>query len=170
MFCPKCGAADQNTDSYCKRCGEWLPDMSHLGRRHGRLKARTPEQRNRKMRVLESISALMALSSAIIIFLVLAGKLDKDLLNLAAQLCICTAIFQAVNFAIGRSLQKRLKQGRGSSSDDGRAISFAVTEDAPQLNQGDAGQFIPAPSVTENTTAILEPAVRITEQSKSSRK
>jgi len=170
MFCPKCGAADQNADSYCKRCGEWLPDTSHLGHRHGRLKVRTPEQRNRRMRVLESASAFMATSSAIIIFLVLAGKLDKAVLSIAADLCICTAIFQAVNFAIGRSLQKRLKQGRRSSSDDARAISFAVSEDTPQLNQGDASQFTPVPSVTENTTAILEPALRITDRGKSSRK
>ena len=32
MFCSKCGAADQSADSYCKRCGEWLPDTARLAK------------------------------------------------------------------------------------------------------------------------------------------
>src|SRR5438270_13147191 len=66
MFCSKCGAADQSADSYCKRCGEWLPDTTRLGRRRGRIRARTPEQRHQKMRIIEAMSALAARSSAVI--------------------------------------------------------------------------------------------------------
>ena len=63
MFCQKCGAAEQKADSYCTRCGEWLPDTEHLGRRRGRFRQRTPEERNRKMRVMEAVSALFAVAS-----------------------------------------------------------------------------------------------------------
>ncbi len=28
MFCPKCGTADQIENSYCRNCGEFLPDLT----------------------------------------------------------------------------------------------------------------------------------------------
>ena len=31
MFCPKCGSGGQRAESYCKRCGEWLPEADALG-------------------------------------------------------------------------------------------------------------------------------------------
>jgi uncharacterized membrane protein YvbJ len=56
MFCPKCGANDQQTDSYCTRCGQWLPDMDNLNRPRF-LWNKTPAQKIRKMRILEALSA-----------------------------------------------------------------------------------------------------------------
>jgi hypothetical protein len=161
MFCQKCGAADQSMDSYCKRCGEWLPDTTHLGRRHGRLRARTPEQRNRKMRLLEILSALFALSSAGLIMGVLTGNLDKTLLSLALNFCMVITAFQVVNFAIGRSLQKRIKQAR---DDVDRVNNLEQGKAAPQLNEADASLFVHPASVTESTTALLESSPRRTEE------
>ncbi|MDQ3819699.1 MAG: hypothetical protein M3362_18770 [Acidobacteriota bacterium] len=162
MFCSKCGAADQSADSYCKRCGEWLPDKSHLGRRRGRFRARTPEQRHRKMRVLEVVSAVAALSSALIILAALAGKVERPVLVIAADLCFVTAVFQAVNFAIGYSLQKRLRQVRDEAD---RTGIFEAKSDRPQLNQPDTGDLVrSASSVTESTTELLEPLPRIIER------
>lgn len=157
MFCPKCGAADQSVDSYCKRCGEWLPDTSHLGRRRGRLTTRTPEQRNRKMRVLEAASFLAALTSAFIIGAYFSGKLEKPALVIALDLSVITAIFQIVNFIIGRSLQKRLKQGRDDAE---REVALKPASERFQLQQADTSSLVQPASVTENTTAILEPIPR----------
>jgi uncharacterized membrane protein YvbJ len=47
MFCPKCGADDQGAESYCKRCGEWLPDLDAI-RRPGLFRKRTREEKIRK--------------------------------------------------------------------------------------------------------------------------
>lgn len=164
MFCSKCGAADQSADSYCKRCGEWLPDTERLGRRRGRIRARTPEQRHQKMRIVEAMSALAALSSAVIILAVLAGKVDRPALVLAADLCFVTVIFQAINFLIGHSLQKRLRQGRDESERSG--IIEAGTSQA-QLNRADTGNLVrAASSVTEGTTELLEPVPRVAERKK----
>ena len=47
MFCPKCGADAQKAESYCTRCGEWLPDVNSFTRtlqkkiEQSRLKAET---------------------------------------------------------------------------------------------------------------------------------
>ena len=159
MFCSKCGAADQSADSYCKRCGEWLPDTARLGRRRGRIRARTPEQRHQKMRVIEAMSALAALSSAVIILAVLAGKVDRPVLVMAADLCFLTAIFQAINFVIGYSLQKRLRQGHDET---GRTGILEANTDRPQLNQADTRNLArAASSVTESTTEILDAVPRV---------
>jgi len=157
MFCPHCGAGEQNVDSYCKRCGEWLPDTSHLGRRRGRLTARTPEQRNQKMRILEAASFLAALASAFIIGAFFSGKVEKSALMIALDLSVMTAAFQVVNFIIGRSLQKRLKQGREEAERDG---ALQAASERFRLKQADTSSLVQPASVTENTTAILEPAAR----------
>jgi len=163
MFCSKCGAADQSADSYCKRCGEWLPDTTRLGRRRGRIRARTPEQRHQKMRIIEAMSALAALSSAVIILAVLAGKIDRPALVMAADLCFLTAILQAINFAIGYSLQKRLRQGHDEND---RSGILEAKADRPQLNQADTRNLVQPSSVTESTTELLEPVPRVMEQKK----
>jgi hypothetical protein len=168
MFCPKCGAAEQSTDSYCKRCGEWLPDTSHLGRRRGRLRARTPEQRNRRMRILEAASALSALGAAVLIAAVMAGRLDKPALAIAMDLCIVTAMFQVVTFLIGYSLQKRQKQGRDEVD---KSINLESGKSGGQLNPADTGHLVPPPpSVTESTTALLEPAPNVAGRKEGGRK
>ncbi len=30
MFCPNCGAPDQTTESFCRKCGAYLPDFEKL--------------------------------------------------------------------------------------------------------------------------------------------
>lgn len=163
MFCSKCGAADQSADSYCKRCGEWLPDTKRLGRRRGRLRARTPEQRHQKMRILEAMSAIAALSSAFIILAALAGKVDRHGLSMAVELCFVTAAFQIVNFAIGYSLQKRLRQGRDETDRTG----ILEAADPAQLNRADTSNLArAASSVTESTTELLDPVPRVMERKK----
>ena len=162
MFCQKCGAADQSVDSYCKRCGEWLPDPEQIGRRRGSIRSRTPEQRNRKMRFMEALGALFSLSAFLIIMGVLAGKLNKPMLVLAADFCIVTLIFQIVSFLIGRTLQNRLKRARTEEHE--AAALPKVEENAPQLNPADYSSFVPPASVTENTTELLETMPRAQEK------
>jgi hypothetical protein len=118
---------------------------------------RTPEQRNRKMRVLEVVSFLTTLSSAVIIGLVAAGRLENPALMIALDLCIVTAVFQAVNFVIGYGLQKRLKQGRDESD---KEAALKAEAERLQLRQADTNNLVQPASVTESTTALLEPALR----------
>ena len=77
MFCPKCGAADQSAESYCKLCGDWLPDVDALTR-PGLFRKRTREEKLRKMRVLEMVSAGLSLTSAAIIAAVLVRQMIRS--------------------------------------------------------------------------------------------
>ena len=156
MFCPKCGAEAQTAESYCKRCGEWLPDIDHLTRPRV-FRKRTREEKIRKMRVLEAVSAGLSLTAASIIITVLAGGADTQLLFLAAICCFLIAAYQVINFYLGYKLQHRIDQTRAKGT---REIIGESTNRVRGLSAGDASSFVGGSSVTEDTTELLEPLPR----------
>jgi hypothetical protein len=119
------------------------------------------------MRILEAVSALSALASAALITAVLAGRLDKPALVIAMDLCIMTAIFQVVTFLVGYSLQKRQKQGRAEVDS---SMNLETGKGNRQLDRADTSHLVEPPSVTESTTALLEPVPTFREPQKSDRK
>jgi hypothetical protein len=156
MFCPKCGASDQSADSYCRRCGEWLPDIDALARPRLFRKS-TREQKIRKIRILEAISAGLSLTSAAIIISVLRGGADTQLLLLAVFCCLIVAAYQVVNFYLGHKLQQRVDQSRTRSKGE---IKSGAEESVRVLSTGDATPFVGGHSVVEGTTQLLEPLPR----------
>jgi hypothetical protein len=159
MFCPKCGVGDQSAESYCRRCGKWLPDME--GRTRPRLFPRTPKQKIRKMRVLEIMSAALALAAAAMIFYFPSSQGDMSLLNLAGTFCVAIALYQAVNFYFGLTLHPK----RGKNEVEGGGEIPIDTKELPQpfIEQGEK-EFIELPSITENTTDLLRPMPRAAER------
>lgn len=153
MFCPKCGADAQAADSYCKRCGEWLPDIDALTRPR-LFRKRTREEKIRKMRVLEAVSAGLSLTAAAIIISILAGGGDTQLLFLAAFCCVLVAAYQVVNFYLGYKLQERIDQTRAKRTD---AVKAGAENRVRGLSSGDATSFVGGHSVVDNTTELLEP-------------
>ena len=152
MFCPKCGADAQSADSYCKRCGEWLPDIDALARPR-LFRKWTREQKIRKMRILEAISAGLSLAAAAIIISVLRGGADTQLLTLAVFCCFIVAAYQVVNFYLGHKLQQGVEQSRAGGTGE---IKAGAAEGARALGSGDATQFVGGDSVVEGTTKLLE--------------
>ena len=152
MFCPKCGVDAQNAESYCTRCGEWLPDLNSL-RRPGLFRKRTREEKIRKMRVLEAISAGLALTAAAMIFAVLSGSADTQLLFLSLLCCVIVAVYQIVNFYLGSTLQKKIEQSR-------LKLETLPHKTAEQLGSGESTTFVNPQSVVENTTKHLDAVPR----------
>lgn len=152
MFCPNCGADSQSAESYCRNCGKWLPDIDALGKRRlfGKL---TREQKVRKIRILEAVSAGLSLTSAAIIMSVLTGG-DVKLLFLAAFCCTIVAVYQGVNFYLGYKLQQKAVQSRVENTDETEQIAEKKIN---ILNAADTTQFVNQQSVIENTTELLEP-------------
>ena len=159
MFCPGCGADGQTAESYCKRCGKWLPDVEALSR-PGLFRKRTREEKIRKMRVLEAVSAALSLTAGAIITSVLVGGSDTQLLNLAVFCCIVVAVYQMVNFYLGYKLQQRIDRSRSELPDEieGAEEAFGT------LNAADTTPFVNRASVVENTTEVLEPLSRKAKQ------
>jgi hypothetical protein len=156
MFCPKCGADGQSAESYCKRCGEWLPDIDALARPRLFRKS-TREQKIRKMRILEAISAGLSLTSAAIIISVLRGGAETQLLILAVFCCFIVAAYQVVNFYLGHKLQQRVDKSRTVGVGE---IKAGAEENVRVLSNGDATPFVGGRSVVEGTTKLLEPLPR----------
>lgn len=150
MFCPKCGAKDQSAESYCKRCGEWLPDVDAMVG-PSLFRTRTREEKIRKMRVLEAVSAGLSLMTAAIIISVLAGGADPQLLFLAALCCLFVAAYQVINFYLGHKLQERIAQSRSNRTNS----LIAGEERVAKLNPVDTSSFVNRASVVENTTENL---------------
>ena len=149
MFCPNCGVEGQNVESYCRFCGEWLPDINALAKRKlfGKL---TREQKIGKMRVLETVSAGLSMTSAAIIISVLAGG-DIKILFLAAFCCLIVAVYQAVNFYFGYKLHKKADQKLTEDE-----IKTIAEKRINALNAGEKTEFVNRQSVTENTTELLK--------------
>jgi hypothetical protein len=150
MFCPKCGAKDQSAESYCKHCGEWLPDVDAMVG-SGLFRTRTREEKIRKMRVLEAVSAGLSLTAAAIIISVLAAGADPQLLFLAVFCCLFVAAYQVVNYYLGHKLQERIAQSRSNPTTGLKAGE----ERFAKLNPADTTPFVNRASVVENTTKNL---------------
>lgn len=161
MFCPKCGAGGQSTESYCKRCGEWLPDLDGI-RSPGLFRTRTREEKIRKMRVLEAVSAGLSLTAGAIITSVLLTGTNVQLLSLAVLCCVLVAAYQMINFYLGHKLQQRIDQSRS-----GLPGEIQEAEEAfGRLNAADTTPFVNRASVVENTTELLETHPRAAKRGK----
>jgi hypothetical protein len=153
IFCARCGTAGQKVESYCRSCGEWLPDPEVKWHPRDRLRGLSPERKWRRLRTLEVLTALAAAGAAFIAFAVRAGA-DLDLLIVSMLLCLVVVAWQAVALFIGRSIQGG--RGRGPA-EGGLALPAARAGARPSLNPADTGGLVRPPSVTENTTALLDP-------------
>jgi hypothetical protein len=155
MFCPKCGTDGQSAESYCKRCGEWLPDLDAI-RSPGFFRKRTREEKIRKMRVLEAVSAGLSLTAGAIVTSVLVTGTNVQLLSLAILCSVVVAAYQMINFYLGHKLQQRIDQSRSELSHEIQGGEEAFG----RLNAADTTPFINRASVVENTTELLEPLPR----------
>ncbi len=156
MFCPKCGNSGQAPDSYCRQCGEWLPDLSS-GHGVGRFRRSSREHKVRKMRVLQFVSIGLSLASTAMIISFLSGSLDKGLLTLAALCGFLVAVYQMITVFIGKSVLAP-KSGQSESAKPQISTTQDVAYEA--LNPADTGTFIKPDSVVDDTTALLDPVPR----------
>ena len=153
IFCARCGAPGQRAESYCRSCGEWLPDPAAAGRRRGRLRRLSPERKQRRMRALELLSAAAALVSGLVTVAVRNGA-EQDLLLIPIMLCFAVVGWQAIAFLMGRSIQGRRGQ---VTAEGGPALSPPQVAARSALKPADTTDLVRPPSVTEETTALLDP-------------
>ena len=146
MFCPHCGAQDQKSTSYCRRCGEWLAEPSAK-----------PEQRMKVMMVFNGLNSLMALAAAIVLYSTYLNSPEaKWSIYVAGALCSIIAVHQLISFIFAIGLRLRSQRSRDELSPP----SFSDAERSGQIEGRDTRRFVDMSSVTENTTEILQGAPR----------
>ena len=152
MFCQHCGNANQQPDSYCARCGEWLAKMSKSPTRKS-----SPEEIMSSLRAFSGINALMALCAAFIIYFFNAGNGAHSSIYVAGAFCCVIAVHQFLSFYWNHELQKRLKKRREIVPAETPLYSPPPQQALPPARTMPLTQ---PRSITENTTELLEPVPR----------
>lgn len=122
------------------------------------------------MLVFNTLDAVLALASAIIIFATQAGRAGHaSLVYLAAAFCIVIAAHQIISLGVNLKIQRRLKRARTGDANAAAATAVLAGETnahAHALNPADSALFtgVQRRSVTENTTELLDAVPRQTEQ------
>ena len=152
MFCPKCGAADQTSESYCRSCGWWLVDPEP-GQSIGIFRKSTREQKIRKMRILGLIGIALSLTSAGIIWAFLSGPIDRGTLFIALMCSLIVAVYQAVTMYLGYRVTSTPPRRDGLNEGTRESVAQGeLREPAPSHLNAPA-------SVTDGTTELLDPAL-----------
>lgn len=153
MFCPKCGAGEQHADAYCKRCGEWLPEHVGIARRALWGEGIAPEKKLKSVLVRQTLSALLALASAIVLFMT-GANLDNasSRLKVVALLCLLVAGMQLDGFFLTLRIYRNLRHNRvdADRSANSSTAPTILTETADERLNGKA-------KGAEDTTRKLEP-------------
>ena len=126
MYCTHCGADEQHSKAYCRKCGKWIGSSA-------------PEERLAVMIIFNALSALFGAASAIVLFSRMSNGADWPI-KLAGIFCIIIPVYQTICFIFALSLQMRIKRGKAQRDLD-RLGSSALSAPYIAIRRG--------PSVTE---------------------
>ena len=160
MYCPSCGKSDQEKNTYCRQCGEFLPGLKSKGRSGQPI---TPDAQIKMSITFNLMSAIAGIAVGI---LLLVNHLDREGTHfsvfIAISLLFTISAWQIVSFFNNLKLHKRFKRQREDESEeeihsDQQEFEPIKTKDLlPEANLSDV---VPA-SVTENTTKSLKQKIR----------
>ena len=154
MFCPKCGKSDQKKNTYCRQCGEFLPDLSKIKNGH----VKTPKERFKLSMVFNLLSAFMGIGTAVALLIVFGGREGTHpVIFSAISVLTVISIWQIVSFFNNRDLKKTFIRDAENVENEIKTLEPAQTKKL--LDEPDLSDVIPA-SVTENTTKNLKQKVK----------
>ncbi len=152
MFCPNCGGAEQNPDTFCRKCGNFLPDFESLQK-----KKVTPGQHLVANGVLTGMTAVVSAALAIMLYATFLGRDDTPMLIYVTAGFLTAMFFWQVQVIWRTILLKKSLPARGNDTarpDIAKQPLFRPAEASNFLPEADPEAFIPA-SVTEGTTRSL---------------
>ncbi len=155
MFCSNCGKADQIENSYCRSCGEFLPDLTR--NKMASFGGETPEEQIRTNLILNLLSALVSLALAISLYVFFYGKDAPPLIYLTAAFLLAMSGWQFSTCYIGLKLNKNFSKRREASAAENQTkqeTQFESTNTKELLNEADFTDIVPT-TITENTTKHL---------------
>lgn len=153
MFCPRCGRAEQQPETYCRQCGIFLPDLSKPFKRE-----HPPEEHLKANTVLSLLTIIASFTLAILLYSILGFRPDTHpLIYVTAGLLTGMGGWHIQTLIRTRLLAKQWKRrarlaGTGASVRDAQSFESAAT--AKLLDQPDFANTLQA-SVTEDTTRHL---------------
>ena len=152
MFCPKCGNPEQSPESFCRRCGNYLPDFDKL-----KPAEIPPEQHITANIWLSAMTAVASLTLAIILHSIFWNLPDTPvIIYVTAGFLMAMSAWQVQVFIRTLKLKKHFERRKNSNT--------AAAEHPPEIAEHEVRGNLPegnfanvAPfSVTHNTTKKLK--------------
>ena len=157
MFCPNCGKADQTINSYCRQCGEFLPDLS--GKNKLVIGGNTPEEQIQVNLILNIMSAVVSFVLAAALYITYYGNPEaRGLIYIVAAFLLAIGAWQLTIFSVNLKLKKHFKKRKETGIDitsQPEAAQFQTAETKELLPEADFKNIAPE-SVTEQTTRKLK--------------
>ncbi|MCO6510562.1 MAG: hypothetical protein J5I65_07185 [Aridibacter famidurans] len=154
MFCPTCGKSDQTENTYCRQCGEYLPDFESGGNM-----PKSPAEQFKMSLIFNVLSAVAAVGMATALLIYHAGMDDvTPLIWSAISLFYVIGIWQTVSFFNNWKLRKRfIRKEKFKKKGKGAETGKLEGSDEPELilPEADPSHAVPS-SVVEETTRELE--------------
>lgn len=146
MFCPKCGRSDQQSETYCRQCGVFLPNLDKLVK-----KETAPEEHLTANTFFSGMTVVVSFVLAALLYSILAFRPDTHwLVYVTAGFLLAIGGWHIQTFVRTRALKKQWKRRTPSAGVD--AVLESTT--ARSLDPANLENAVPA-SVTENTTREL---------------
>ena len=157
MYCPNCGTGEQKENSYCRSCGEFLPDISKRSKLA--FGGNTPEEQIKTNLFLNLLSAIVSLVLSILLYWTIWQRGDTLPINfIVAAFLLAMSVWQFSTFIVGLKLKKNFDKRKASSEDKERTEekvkAFETAQTKELLNEANFDNAVPT-SVTENTTKHL---------------
>lgn len=154
MFCPNCGNADQKKNTYCRKCGIFLPDFENV--KHREI---PPEQHFVANNTLNFMTALVSLGLAITLYGLFFGKNDTHFVIYLTAGFLTAMFFWQVQVIWRTLLLKKqfpgLNKNKGGENQDTENLrGFEPAKTKELLDEADLSDVVPV-SVIENTTTKL---------------
>ena len=155
MFCPNCGKSEQSENTYCRSCGEFLPDSTKNSQLF--FVVNTPQQ---KANIISGVSLIAFVFSLFFGWWLYATKFNIPLINwLATAFLIFNAVWHISNFFAVQNLAKLPKVNKEKTD-----LQKQIVENKPfhqnALPSADLSNVVPV-SVTENTTQSISGKIKI---------
>ena len=160
MFCPNCGKAEQLPETYCRQCGEFLPDLNKSKKWQ-----RPPEEHIKVNTVLSSMSAIVSITLAILLYSFFLGVEGTPvIIYIVAGFLTAMFFWQAQtvwrNVQLKKHFKKRNLLNEDSTDSAKTQKEFESIATQKLLKQPDLSNAVPT-SITENTTRKLKNKVWI---------
>jgi hypothetical protein len=150
MFCPKCGKPDQSSETYCRQCGVFLPDLSKPVKRE-----HPPEEHIKVNSVLSLMTVIVSFTLAILLYSIMGFRPGTHpLIYVTASLLMAMGGWHIQTFIRIRKLKKQwtLRSPNGGKENE---PAFEKILTAKLLDRPDFSNVVPT-SVTETTTKHLD--------------
>lgn len=154
MFCPNCGNSDQAAESYCRKCGTYLPDLTKPIKKEA-----SPEENLKVNTVLTLMTVIVSFTLAALLYIFLGFReTTHPLIYATAGLLIAMGGWHIQTFIRTRRLKRQWNRGNPGAGSMPPQSQTPVLETPVNANfLPDAASFAAVPvSVTESTTKHLD--------------